>query len=116
MGKKLIGFLIWNKYECSHCIPYPCLMATTRGNGCLQAKPENDRWLSREWKPDEKLPIHIQYFRNNMLMVDLCELLYFGYYSVDYHGGEDVKLFGEGSKNKLIPEKTEEDEDVDVER
>ena len=48
-------------------------------------------------------------------MVDLCELMYFSYYGVDYNAGEEVECSGLGYQTKIIPDKTE-DEDVHVER
>ena len=83
MGRKLIGFLIWNKYESAQCVPYWVLTATSRGNGCLQKDPENDRWLSRRFRTDNQLPQHILQFQNERNMIDLTELMYWGYFGID---------------------------------
>ena len=92
------------------------MTATARGNGCFQKDPANDRWCSRRWKPDDSLTPHIQHFRKEKQTIDLCELIYFGNYRVEYGGVEDCNLWGDRAGECLIHENTNEEEDVDVER
>ena len=92
------------------------MMATARGNGCFQKDPDNDRWCSRRWKPDDCLTPHIQNFQKEKQMIDLCELIYFGNYSVEYGEVEDCNLWGDKAGEHLIPENTNEEEDVDIKR
>ena len=87
MGKKLIGFLIWNKYESARCIPYWVLTATVRGNGCLQKNPANNRWSSHRFCPDDQLPPHIIEFRDARNMIDLSKLMFWGMYGIDLSYG-----------------------------
>ena len=80
------------------------MMATARRNGCFQKDPANDRWCSCRWKPDDRLTPHIQHFRKEKPMIDLCELIYFGNYCVEYGQVEDCNLWGDGAGQHLIPE------------
>ena len=116
MEKKLVRFLLWNCYEFCHGIPYCMMTAMARGNGCFHKDPDNDRWCSDKWKPDNSLTPHIQHFRKHKQLIDLCELIYFGNYSIEYSEVEDCNLWGEGAGERLIPENTNEEKDVDVER
>ena len=93
MGKMLVGFLLWNCYEFCPGIPFCVMTAMARGNGCFQKDPDNDRWCSHRWKPDDRLTPHIQHFRKEKQMIDLCELIYFGNYSVEYGQVEDSNLW-----------------------
>ena len=114
MGQQLVNFLIWNAYGCGHLIPYCVMTATVRGNGCLQKNEDNDRWSSRRYKPDDELPHDVLKFRNEHLMIDLVELVYWGSFGVRYKSIETTKEEGNGWKEEII-QNTPEDMEIDIE-
>ena len=114
MGDRLVGFLIWNCYEAGRLIPYWVMTATQRGNGCLQKDPQNDGWCSRWYINDKDVPRYLLKMRDKSPMIDLVELLYWGYFGVKYKSLETLKRGGDGYR-KVQVQSTDEDLVIDIE-
>ena len=114
MGDRLVGFLVWNCYEAGWLIPYWVMMATQRGNGCLQKDTRNDQWCLRRYLNDKDVPHYLLNMRDKSPMIDLVELLYWGYFGVKYKSLEMLKRGGDGYE-KVKVQSTDEDLVIDIE-
>ena len=114
MGDRLIGFLVLNCYEAGQLIPYWVMTAIQRGNGCLQKDLQNDRWCSRWYLNNKDVPCYRLKMRDKSPMIDLIELLYWGYFRVKYKSLETLKC-GEDGYEKVKVQSTDEDLVIDIE-
>ena len=116
MGNQLIGFLLWNAYGSGWLIPYCVMMATRRGNGCLQRDPDNDHWCTRRYVPDNELPHDILEFQNTHPMIDLVELVYWGSFGVTYKSEQHFKkVIYVSTHEEIVIQPTSDDLEIDVE-
>ena len=114
MGDRLVGFLICNCYEAGRLISYWVMTVTQRGNRCLQKDPQNDRWCSMWYINDKDVPHYLLNMRDKSPMIDLIELLYWGYFGVKYKSSETLKRRGDGYE-KVQVQSTDEDLVIDIE-
>ena len=61
------------------------------------------------FRTNEQLPQDILQFRNERNMIDLTELMYWGYYGIDYPAEEEVTVEGTGAEETKIMQTDEMD-------